>query len=953
MSRIVVVLEKPEKILSDIKEPLFMVSLSEPKPRQPGSSIVSLKPVQHILERFKQDDLSDRIIEKIGMELYNLLKAHSAFENVCARMETGEPTVEPIYLLLKDGPTSDLDQLPWEMLYSPEIGFFCAGNKFPVARAKDVKTSLPDGGFEPPLKIMVVLGAPSETDKRDASSESREEWQNLYAAMTGPNEFDRLSVKVLHFDDVLLEEIQAQDSERIHIQTGHLTLEDKLYQDISEYKPHILHFFCHGEADSISRLCIRNYWNRVFYVDADTLYQYVGTGLKPWLVTLNCCESARKSGGGGSRSLPMAASLVTHGFPAAVGMREQVRTDLAHIFANSFYNILLVDLAAWIEAARKLGNAEVHWACALFAARRKICSTVHDAVSFDEAAPHAKEWTIPVLYTDSRIFKIRTPLSKKQARKLKEEAEQLEGDKEMIEALVRNNKEAEPILDDVNKYEDKLSRELKSACEEDAAPHRPIDFALSSTSKDSDGAERMLDIPPVLSCNAFADDGPATGQLVERPKVKEWLLDHFPPKVRTFLKASPHAEPWNWRDPRVGWGLVLPDKPGLSAEDQVWAKDAPEPIQALVKCRGEDGRPAPVLRYRPGANRIGFLHRDGADLPVSESLFGTGRAAVPRYLLIYGTPEQIPWEVQYSLNAARRAVGRLTLEGGALENYVYALMNDWKDAPVNPNAALIWAVDHGYGDITTLMRKSVALPVFEKLRGDQVVGPNTMYLDGSVGGATNASSLADALAGNRPGFILTTSHGMTAPLDNPELLREQLGLLVDSERVPVRIEDLLAHWQPAGAIWYAHACCSAGSDGQSMFDGLFEAGTMVDQVLKGVARAGAQVAPMPTALLGVSCPLRAFIGHVEPTFDWTLQARTGQYTTGIIANALYDDLYQPSPYPVGLAMGTVYGQLGGIYADYDRFVRIPRLSGMVNRLLVARDIQSTVILGDPTAVLPM
>jgi hypothetical protein len=461
--------------------------------------------------------------------------------------------------------------------------------------------------------------------------------------------------------------------------------------------------------------------------------------------------------------------------------------------------------------------------------------------------------------------------------------------------------------------------------------------------------EDVLTLPASFSINAFAGDGPVTARRADR--AKKWLLTNAPPRIRAFLKALPKADPRDWRDPRVGWGLVLPDNPALSLAELSSAVDAPEPIRTLLNSRGTNGQPAPVLRYKSGNNHIGFLRRDGADLPVSQSAFGTGFAAVPRHLLIYGTPEQIPWEVQYSLNATR-CVGRLDLTGAALENYVQALMNDWKDGTADFDSALVWAADHGPADITSLMREAIASPVAEKLKSDRTVGPNTDYLDGSKAGAATVTTLIDSLAAKHPGFILTTSHGMTGPLDNLEQMAAHLGALVGSERALVLPNALLERWAPGGAIWYAHACCSAGSDARTLFDGLVETDSLVDQVLKGVARVGARVSPLPRALLGASRPLRAFIGHVEPTFDWTLEQRiTKQFTTAPLTSALYEELFQPLP--IGLSMSGVYGQLGGIYADYDRFSRIPSQADMLHRLLVARDIQSTVILGDPTAILPL
>jgi hypothetical protein len=458
-----------------------------------------------------------------------------------------------------------------------------------------------------------------------------------------------------------------------------------------------------------------------------------------------------------------------------------------------------------------------------------------------------------------------------------------------------------------------------------------------------------LVLPRQLMINAYAGPEPVSAR--PSPDTKDWLLSNAPPKIRAFLKAAPRADPRNWRDERVGWGLVLPHNAALPPEKWSTAEDAPEPIRALVEDRGQQGEPAPVLRYRRSPNRIGFLHRDGADLPVVQSPYGTTRGAVPRYLLLYGTPEQIPWEEQYNLNATR-AVGRLALEGTALENYVQALMSNWKGASANQDSALLWAVDHGESDITSLMRRAVAEQVLARLRKDTTVGPNTHYLDGSIAGTATAAKLKQGLAEHKPGFVLTTSHGQTGPLDNIEQMRANLGLLVDTDHSLVTPPDVLDGWKPGGAIWYAHACCSAGSDAQTLFNGLVEQDSMVDRVLKGVAKVGAQVAPLPTALLGASDPLRAFVGHVEPTFDWTLQQNvTKQFTTDPIATALYDELYQPSP--VGFAMSTVYGQLGGIYAEFDQFSRLLNQPKMLHRLLVARDIQSMVILGDPTAMLPI
>ena len=64
---------------------------------------------------------------------------------------------------------------------------------------------------------------------------------------------------------------------------------------------------------------------------------------------------------------------------------------------------------------------------------------------------------------------------------------------------------------------------------------------------------------------------------------------------------------------------------------------------------------------------------------------------------------------------------------------------------------------------------------------------------------------------------------------------ERLGWLVDADRAPTDPATLLGNWQPGGAVWYAHACCGAGSDAPSTFTGLFAKDSALDRMLSEVA----------------------------------------------------------------------------------------------------------------------
>ncbi len=136
-----------------------------------------------------------------------------------------------------------------------------------------------------------------------------------------------------------------------------------------------------------------------------------------------------------------------------------------------------------------------------------------------------------------------------------------------------------------------------------------------------------------------------------------------------------------WEDWRVGWSLILAHNPKISQDELAWPSDAPLPVQRLWEKRGKP----PIFRYDKNApSKRAYLRRyaPGTDPPVQDldptgSDIGLGPGRVPYYLLIYGPPDNIPWEVQFSLNP-NRAVGRLDIEGDGLDRYVRALLTEWK-----------------------------------------------------------------------------------------------------------------------------------------------------------------------------------------------------------------------------------------------------------------------------------
>jgi hypothetical protein len=249
------------------------------------------------------------------------------------------------------------------------------------------------------------------------------------------------------------------------------------------------------------------------------------------------------------------------------------------------------------------------------------------------------------------------------------------------------------------------------------------------------------------------------------------------------------------------------------------------------------------------------------------------------------------------------------------------------------------------------MRNAIAKPLFDRLAADPEFGPGARFIDGLNGDATR-DALKATLAADRPRFVATTSHGATGPLEDVPRMRADLGLLVDANRDRLDAAELLDAWEPDGAIWYAHACCSAGALDRTAFAGLVREGSDVERILDGVAACGEMMSPLPRALLSAPKPLRAFVGHVEPTFDWSVRHnRTGQFLTQPLLDTLYQRLFAGEP--IGMALEScrrIASDLLHVALGAERH-NLAAAAGSPGDILaiqlMATDWRALVIIGDP------
>lgn len=277
----------------------------------------------------------------------------------CLRQSLDEATRQDkglrLRLNLTDAP--ELADLPWEYLYEPQRNlFFALFGKTPIVRYLDIAERIQPLAVQPPLKILVMISAPSGVSSLDTGRE----WTNLTQALADLQ--SRGLVTLDRLDTATLPELQRR---------------------LRQGQYHIFHFIGHGAFVKQSEggaLLLEDDQGGARAVGGQELGWLLRNRPQMRLAILNACE-----GGRASRSDPFAGaaqSLVQQGLPAVIAMQFEISDQAAITFTREFYAALADGYP--VDAA--LTEARL----AIFAAN-----------------DNGLEWGTPVLYMrapDGRIF---------------------------------------------------------------------------------------------------------------------------------------------------------------------------------------------------------------------------------------------------------------------------------------------------------------------------------------------------------------------------------------------------------------------------------------------------------------------------------------------------------------------------------------------------------------------
>lgn len=266
---------------------------------------------------------------------------------------------------------------------------------------------------------------------------------------------------------------------------------------------------------------------------------------------------------------------------------------------------------------------------------------------------------------------------------------------------------------------------------------------------------------------------------------------------------------------QAGWGVIFPAN--LSADQVAALKDALQPLLDLRREQASRIDPTfyrefigPELAYHLGESKNDFLKRFGRGPGAANPILG-----VPFYLLIVGSPEEIPFDFQYLLDV-QYGVGRIHFE--RLEDYAtYAqsVVRAERQEIARQKRAVFFGPSHDYP--TGLSSHNLISPLAEKISANHA-GWDVRTVPPEQ---STKSTLGDLIGGaEAPAILFTASHGLGFNLNDPRLVPHTGSLLCQdftnyqggriSEQYYFSADDVSSDADVTGTMAFFFACYGAG-----------------------------------------------------------------------------------------------------------------------------------------------
>jgi hypothetical protein len=348
---------------------------------------------------------------------------------------------------------------------------------------------------------------------------------------------------------------------------------------------------------------------------------------------------------------------------------------------------------------------------------------------------------------------------------------------------------------------------------------------------------------------------------------------------------------------------------------------------------------------------------------LARHLVGPGPAdpdKVPYYLLIVGSPEDIPYKFQYELDV-QYAVGRIhfdTLQEYA--NYAASVVAAEKGGVKLPRRATFFGVANPGDAVTKLTSTQLIEPLCKALATKDL----SWQIEPIVGEKARKARLKDLLGGPKtPALLMTASHGMEFPLKHPRQLphqgallcrdwpgRDDWGMKPISQDFYFSGDDLTGDENLLGLLAFFFACYGAGTP-------------QLDEFSKQAFKNRMPIAPfpfianLPKKMLGhPRGGALAVIGHIERAWTFSFHWPDVGAQTTVFESTLQRLLHG---HPIGSALeyfNKRWAELATVLSDELEEIEFGKRIdpyALADMWTANNDARSYVILGDPAVRLPV
>lgn len=410
---------------------------------------------------------------------------------------------------------------------------------------------------------------------------------------------------------------------------------------------------------------------------------------------------------------------------------------------------------------------------------------------------------------------------------------------------------------------------------------------------------------------------------------------------------------------QAGWGIIFPAAIADQYKDAI--KQALAPLltlrqeQAGALYRVYEGE----MGYRPGETKSKFLQRHRVNPGPADP------KEMPFYVLLIGSPEEIPYEFQYQLDVMR-GVGRLDFgdDMAAYARYAQNVVLAETGAVKLPRQATFFGVENQGDKATQLSAKYLLQPLYEELqtRESEKTGITlefdwqfTRFLKEKAT-KSQLQSLLGSAPDQTPALLLTASHGMEFKYDpnNPDKQLKYQGSLLCQDWKPgggsvdrnayFAGEDVPEDANLLGMIAFLFACFGCGTP-------------KFDQFEAKLVKEGRQIAPynfiadLPKQLLNHGA--LAVLGHVERAWGYSFVSPAGFVDNQAFLKAVRHLLNGD---PVGWAtdpgFNARYAEMSSDLSSYLQDEKQLSNSELVQHWTASNDARGYVVLGDPAVRIP-